>query len=268
MTSSSPQHAAEGGEASPLSADMAPARGLLVELRSAPPTDPRRAQLRDSLVDLHMPLARYLATRFRGRGEPLDDLIQVAVIGLLKAIDGFDSERGVDFRSYAIPTMTGELKRHFRDKGWSIRVPRRLTEMRLEVAEATAVLTQQLQRTLTAADLADYLGVTEAEVRESQLAARAYSTASLSTRLDPGDSGSTLADVLGTVDAGMSTVEDRQALRPLIAALPHRQRRIIGMHYYANMTQLEIAKHVGISQMHVSRLLTRSLAQLRDSIHA
>ncbi len=243
--------------------DKALVRELLVELASSTTTHHRHVVVREDLVGLHVSLAEHLARRFRNRGEPLDDLVQVALVGLLKAIDGFDPDRGVDFTSYAIPTMVGEIKRHFRDKGWSVRVPRRLKEMKLEVTRVAGRLTQELGRSVTNADLADHLGVTEDEIRECQASARAYSALSLSAPLGVEDADSTLADVMGGADKGMESVEDRESLRPLIEELPSRQRSIIAMRFYGNMTQSQIAERMGISQMHVSRLLTRSLAQLR-----
>lgn len=243
--------------------DKAVVRGLLVELASPTTTHSRHLAVREELVGLHVSLAEHLARRFRNRGEPLDDLIQVALVGLLKAIDGFDPERGVDFTSYAIPTMVGEIKRHFRDKGWSVRVPRRLKEMRLEVTKVSGRLTQDLGRSVTTADLADHLGVSEAEIRECEASARAYSALSLSAPLGEGVVDGTLADVMGGADREMESVEDRESLRPLIEELPARQRTIIAMRFYGSMTQSQIAEQMGISQMHVSRLLSRSLAQLR-----
>ncbi|MBA2390653.1 MAG: RNA polymerase sigma factor SigF [Geodermatophilaceae bacterium] len=243
-------------------ADKAEVRDLLEELSNPRVGRDRQCVVREELVSLHVGLAEHLARRFRNRGEPLDDLIQVALVGLLKAIDGFDPDRGVDFCSYAIPTMVGEIKRHFRDKGWSVRVPRRLKEMKLEVTKASGTLTQDLGRTLTNADLADHLGVSEEQIRECQVSARSYSAQSLSAPLGE-DGDSTLADVIGEADKGMATVEDRESLRPLIEELPSRERHIIAMRFYGNMTQSQIAERIGISQMHVSRLLTRSLAQLR-----
>ncbi len=243
--------------------DKTRVRGLCVELAAAKTTRDRHNAVREDLVGLHVPLAEHLARRFRNRGEPFDDLVQVALVGLLKAIDGFDPDRGVDFTSYAIPTMVGEIKRHFRDKGWSVRVPRRLKEMRLEVTKVSAHLTQDLGRSVTTADLADHLGVTQAEIRECQASARAYSALSLFAPLGEGDADNTLADVMGGADKGLESVEDRESLRPLIEELPPRQRSIIAMRFYGNMTQSQIAERMGISQMHVSRLLSRSLAQLR-----
>ncbi|MGI8529418.1 MAG: RNA polymerase sigma factor SigF [Geodermatophilaceae bacterium] len=254
------------GVATQRQADRAHVHDLLVELNRPSAILGRPAAVREELVSTHLSLAEHLARRFRNRGEPLDDLVQVAVVGLLKAIDGFDPDRGVDFTSYAIPTMVGEIKRHFRDKGWSVRVPRRLKELKLDVTKATMSLTQSLGRMPTNADLADYLGVTEDEIRECQLSARAYSAVSLSAPLGDEDADSTLADVLGEADKGIQSVEDRESLRPLIEELPPRQRRIIAMRFYGNMTQSQIAERVGISQMHVSRLLSRSLTHLRKGM--
>lgn len=261
-----PEEATAEATASQRRTDRAHVRALLVELNCPEIDDTRQAAVREELVRRHLPLAEHLARRFRNRGEPLDDLVQVAVVGLLKAIDGFDPRRGVDFTSYAIPTMVGEVKRHFRDKGWSVRVPRRLKEMKLDVTKAAATLTQQLGRTPTSSDLAAHLGVTEDEIRECQISARAYSTASLSAPLREDEADSTLADVLGEADKGMESVEDRESLRPLLEELPLRQRRIIAMRFYGNMTQSQIAERVGISQMHVSRLLSRSLVHLRQGM--
>lgn len=244
-------------------ADKELVRGLLVELGCPATSRERQDVLREEIVGLHLSLAEHLARRFRNRGEPLDDLVQVAMVGLLKAIDGFDPARGVDFSSYAIPTMVGEIKRHFRDKGWSVRVPRRLKEMKLEVTRVSGTLTQDLGRSLTNADLADCLGVSEDEIRECQVSARAYAALSLSAPMGEDEADSTLADVVGDADKGMESVEDRESLRPLIEELPLRERRIIAMRFYGNLTQSQIAERMGISQMHVSRLLSRSLAHLR-----
>ncbi|CAN5382700.1 N/A [soil metagenome] len=241
---------------------------LLAELAGLPDDASQHSRAREELVAMHLPLAEHLARRFINRGEPLDDLVQVATIGLIKAIDGFDPGRGVQFASYAIPTMVGEIKRHFRDKGWILRVPRRLKEMKLDVSKATAALTQDLGRTPTHADVASYLRVDEAEIRECAVSSQAYSAMSLSAPAGGQDQDSTLADLIGGPDEALSTVEDRESLRPLIDQLPPRQRRIIAMRFYGNMTQSQIANQIGISQMHVSRLLTRSLAQLRKGMLA
>ena len=227
------------------------------------PAEKRRA--RDAIVTTYLPLASRVARRFRDRGEPLADLVQVATVGLLKAVDGYDPDRGVDFPTYAIPTMTGEVKRYFRDKGWMVRVPRRLQELRIEISRATAALTQALGRIPTTADLAHYLGVSEAEIRECTVSSQAYSAASLSAA--GGDSvGASLQTFLGGPDPELAAVEDRQSLSPLVRALPDRERSIVAMRFYRHMTQSQIAAELGISQMHVSRLLNRTLSQLRRAL--
>lgn len=229
--------------------------------------DVARAAARDQLVQAHLDLAGQLARRFRNRGEPLDDLVQVARLGLVKAVDGFDAARGKDFIGYAVPTIVGELKRHFRDRGWSVRVPRRLKDLRLDVSRVSPGLAQDLGRMPTTADLAQALDVSEEEVRECALSSAGYATASLSHPPGGADGGAaTMSDVVGEPDAGLDSVDDRESLRPLLAALPVRERRIIGMRYYEDLTQSQIAARVGISQMHVSRLLNRSLLTMRERL--
>lgn len=242
------------------------ARVLLTRLADLPQRSMDRARVRDRIIELYLPLAEYLARRFRNRGEPLDDLCQVAAIGLIKAVDGYDVARGIGFTSYAIPTIVGELKRHFRDKGWSIRVPRRLQELKLEIGKATGALTQQLGRSPTVADLAQHLGVSEEEVLEGLDTANAYNALSLHTPVTGDSSATEMVDLLGDLDPALENVEDRAALRPLIAQLPRREQRIIALRFFGNMTQSQIAEEIGVSQMHVSRLLTRSLAFLRQGL--
>ncbi len=247
------------------------AQMLLVRLAELPAGHVDRPRIRERIIELYLPLADYLARRFRNRGELMDDLNQVAVIGLIKAVDGYDAGRGAEFTSYAIPTIVGELKRHFRDKGWSVRVPRRLQELKLEITKATAALTQQLGRSPTVADLAEHLGESEEDIIAGLDSANAYSALSLQTPVgsdSADDAAPSLGDMLGEVDPGMANVEDRESLRPLLAQLPERERRIVGMRFFSNMTQSQIAAEIGISQMHVSRLLSRSLAHLRTGLTA
>jgi RNA polymerase sigma-B factor len=225
-----------------------------------------RQRARRDLIELHLPLARYFARRFRNRGEPYEDLVQVATVGLIKSIDGFDFERGVEFSSYAMPTIVGELKRHFRDKGWSVRVPRRLQELKIEIAGATMRLTQQLGRSPTVRDLSEALGITQEEVLESLEASNAYSALSLYAPVGADEQAPCVADMLGELDANLEKVEDRESLRPLLAELPVREQRILAMRFFGNMTQTQIADEIGVSQMHVSRLLSRSLAVLRAQL--
>ncbi len=223
---------------------------------------------RDELVQAHLGLAEHLARRFAGRGESLDDLTQVAYLALVKAADRYDDDRGFEFATFATPTVLGEIKRHFRDKGWAVRVPRQLQELRLELTKATDELTQVLHRSPSVQDLARHLSISEDEVLQGLECGRAYSAQSIDPLLDPGDDEVPLAAVVGTVDAGMERVEDRHALRPLMDSLPERERRMIEMRFFRNMTQTEIAEELGISQMHVSRLLTRTLADLREQMLA
>ena len=250
-----------------LSVDRERTRELFIELQGAPEGDPRKQRARDSLVEQHLPLVEHLARRFRNRGEPYDDLVQVATIGLIKSVDRFDLERGVEFSTYATPTIVGEIKRHFRDKGWAVRVPRRLQELRLSLASATSELSQKQGRAPTVAELAAHMKITDEEVLEGLESANAYSTLSL----DAGDTGSgdepmPVSETLGVEDEGLEGVEYRESLKPMLEQLPPREKKILMLRFFKNMTQSEIAEEIGISQMHVSRLLARTLAQLREGL--
>ncbi|MFC8895382.1 RNA polymerase sigma factor SigF [Streptomyces cinereoruber] len=249
----------------PVPQDRSGARALFVELRELPEGSPEKAELRNRLVRMHLPLVEHLARRFRNRGEPLDDLTQVATIGLIKSVDRFDPERGVEFSTYATPTVVGEIKRHFRDKGWAVRVPRRLQELRLSLTTATAELSQQHGRSPTVHELAERLGISEEEVLEGLESANAYSTLSLDVP-DTDDESPAVADTLGAEDEALEGVEYRESLKPLLEDLPPREKRILLLRFFGNMTQSQIAQEVGISQMHVSRLLARTLAQLREKL--
>ncbi len=242
--------------------DAAVADELITAFATAPAVDPDRHALRARAIEAWLPLAHRLARRYAGHGEPLDDLTQVAMVGLIKAVDRFDPDRGVDFGYFAIPTIVGELKRHFRDRAWAIRVPRRLQELRLEITAAKNTLSHTLGRSPTVADVAHHLDVSEEEVLEGLEGARAYTTASLSTPV--GESGETaLSETLGDEDGGFALAELRVALGPAMACLQERERRIVTLRFYGNQTQSEIAAQVGISQMHVSRVLTKALAKMR-----
>ena len=241
------------------------ARALFIALRKLPDGSPERAELRNHLVRMHLPLVEHLARRFRNRGEPLDDLTQVATIGLIKSVDRFDPERGVEFSTYATPTVVGEIKRHFRDKGWAVRVPRRLQELRLSLTSATAELSQLHGRAPTVHELAQRLSISEEEVLEGLESANAYSTLSLDVP-DTDDETPAVADTLGAEDDALEGVEYRESLKPLLEELPPREKKILLLRFFGNMTQSQIAQEVGISQMHVSRLLARTLAQLRDRL--
>ncbi|MFF7447250.1 MULTISPECIES: SigB/SigF/SigG family RNA polymerase sigma factor [unclassified Streptomyces] len=245
--------------------DRSGARAMFVELRKLADGSPEYADLRNKLVRMHLPLVEHLARRFRNRGEPLDDLTQVATIGLIKSVDRFDPERGVEFSTYATPTVVGEIKRHFRDKGWAVRVPRRLQELRLSLTTATAELSQQHGRSPTVHELAEKLAISEEEVLEGLESANAYSTLSLDVP-DTDDESPAVADTLGAEDEALEGVEYRESLKPLLEDLPPREKRILLLRFFGNMTQSQIAQEVGISQMHVSRLLARTLAQLREKL--
>lgn len=241
---------------------------LLAVLAANEPGTAAHVAARDELVTMHLPLVEHLARRFRDRGEPHDDLVQVGTVGLIKAVDRFDADRGVEFSTYATPTIVGEIKRHFRDRGWSIRVPRRLQELRQQISIATAELSQKSGRSPTVAELATFLDLSEDEILEGLESAQAYSTLSLDASA-PGDDDSdstSLTDTLGSDDEALEGVEYRESLKPLLAALTERERQIIMMRFFKNMTQAQIAEEVGVSQMHVSRLLTRALAQLRSGL--
>nr|WP_245985155.1 RNA polymerase sigma factor SigF [Streptomyces tateyamensis] len=245
--------------------DREAARALFVQLAALPEGSPERVELRNQLVRMHIPLVEHLARRFRNRGEPLDDLTQVATIGLIKSVDRFDHERGVEFSTYATPTIVGEIKRHFRDKGWAVRVPRRLQELRLSLTTATSELSQRHGRSPTVHELAEHLGISEEDVLEGLESANAYSTLSLDVP-DSDDESPAVADTLGATDEALEGVEYRESLKPLLAQLPQREQKILVLRFFRNMTQSQIAAEVGISQMHVSRLLARTLAQLRDKL--
>jgi RNA polymerase sigma-B factor len=223
----------------------------------------RDPHVRDELVTAHMGLAEYLARRFDNRGEPVEDLVQVACVGLVKAVDRFDPDRGLEFSTFATPTIVGELKRHFRDKGWAVRVPRRIQELHLRLSQVIAALGQDLGRSPTIAEIAREAGASEEEVLEAMEAGHAYRTTSLDAPARGDEPGQSLGDQLGDEDERLTDTEDWLSLSPLLASLPDRERAILHLRFFQGKTQSEIAARVGISQMHVSRLLTRSLTQLR-----
>jgi RNA polymerase sigma-B factor len=234
---------------------------LFAELRET--GDPA---LREALARLHLPLVEYLARRFKDRGEPLDDLVQVGSVGLLKAIDRFDLGRGVEFSTYATPTIVGELKRYFRDKGWAVRVPRRLQELSLRMNKLVGQLTQDLGRAPTVPELAKSAGVSDEEVLEALESGQAYSTTSLDAPSGDDEDSPMRMDRIGKEDVALENLEYFASLAPLIQQLPERERQILYLRFFKGMTQSKIADHVGISQMHVSRLLTRILVFLRQGM--
>ena len=242
------------------------ARDLFERLSGLPAGDEERLRIRGELVEIHLPLVEYLARRFRNRGEWLDDLTQVATIGLIKSIDRFDLARGVEFSTYATPTIVGEIKRHFRDKGWAVRVPRRLQELKLALTKAIGELAQKEGRAPTIAELAAHLQMSEEEVLEGLESANAYSTVSLDAPDSGDEDAPAVAESLGMLDDALEGVEYRESLKPLLERLQPREKRILLLRFFGNMTQSQIATELGISQMHVSRLLARTLAQLREGL--
>ena len=238
---------------------------LVNAMAALPVSAPSRRALRDQAIHAFTPMAQRLARRYARRGEPYEDLLQTATVGLIKAIDRFDPDRGVDFTAYAIPTILGEIKRYFRDHAWAIRVPRRLQEMRMAINDANATLTHTLGRVVTVTDIADYLGVTEEAVIEGLEGARAYSATSLSTPTGA-DGGMEIGDTLGKADHGYELTELHLALGPALARLNERERQIITLRFFGNQTQTQIAEQIGVSQMHISRLITAALAKLRADL--
>ncbi|TQL20744.1 RNA polymerase sigma-B factor [Streptomyces sp. SLBN-134] len=225
---------------------------------------------RNTLIEMNMSLVRYAAGRFRSRGpEEMEDIVQVGMIGLIKAIDRFELSREVEFTSFAIPYIVGEIKRFFRDTSWSVHVPRRLQEARVQLARATEELRSRLGRTPTVAELAQLMSLTEEEVNEARIASNGYNSASLDAAIGSEPDGeSVLADFIGSEDAALELVEDFHALAPMIADLDERERKIVHWRFVEELTQAEIGQRLGCSQMHVSRLLSRTLKRLRAGMLA
>ncbi|WP_069173887.1 SigB/SigF/SigG family RNA polymerase sigma factor [Streptomyces griseus] len=241
-------------------------------LQSLDEGTPEHQYARNTLIEMNLSLVRFAATRFRNRGSgDMEDIIQVGTIGLIKAIDRFDLSREVEFTSFAVPYIVGEIKRFFRDTTWSVHVPRRLQELRVDLAKAKEALAADLDRDPTVRELAVHLGLDESEVTEGIVAANGYTAGSLDLPADAVDAGGrtngrTFADVLGEPDPAMETVENLHTLAPLLDELNTRERRIIEMRFGQEMTQAQIGDELGISQMHVSRLLTRILGKLRSGM--
>jgi RNA polymerase sigma-B factor len=226
-----------------------------------------RQLLRDRIVAGHLPIAEHIARRFRNRGQPEDDLRQVAALGLIQAVDRFDPSRGSNFLAFAVPTITGEVRRYFRDSTWSVRVPRRTKELHAAITAKTTELSHDLGRAPRPTELADALDLPVEQVQEGLAAANAYQSASLDELVASGETASTpLGDLLGTDDQRLADVVDRQSLFPALATLPERERTVVLLRFFGNLTQTQIAERVGLSQMHVSRLLSASLAVLRDAM--
>lgn len=222
---------------------------------------------RDELITMYLNLVKYLASRFRNRGEPIDDLIQVGTIGLIKAIDRFDTDRAVEFTTYATPTIVGELKRYFRDKGWAIKVPRRLQELSFRVNQAIDQLTQKFQRSPTILEIGEYLGVTAEEVLEALETSEAYNFVSLETdRNNDGTDSFSILEYIGEDDQFMAVVDDRATLAEALKFLTPQEQHVLYLRFFQGLTQTEIATSLGISQMQVSRLLRKTLRALREHL--
>ncbi|WP_328443883.1 RNA polymerase sigma factor SigF [Streptomyces sp. NBC_00386] len=229
---------------------------------------PEYQYARNTLIEMNLTLVRFAAARFRSRGQDeMEDIVQVGTIGLIKAIDRFELTREVEFTSFAVPYIVGEIKRFFRDTTWAVHVPRRLQEARVALAKATEELRGRLGRTPTVKELAQLMVLTEDEVNEARLASNGYTSSSLDATISSGTDGeAALADFIGTDDQALQLVEDFNALAPLIAELDDRERRIIHMRFVDELTQAQIGEHLGVSQMHVSRLLNRTITKLRTGM--
>ncbi|MGV0779654.1 RNA polymerase sigma factor SigF [Mycolicibacterium peregrinum] len=236
------------------------------ELSGLSEDSPARERQRERIVERCLPLADHIARRFDGRGEPREDLVQVARVGLVNAVNRFDVEAGSDFVSFAVPTIMGEVRRHFRDNSWSVKVPRRLKELHLRLGTATAELSQRLGRAPTASELAEELDMDREEVIEGLVAGSSYNTLSIDSGGGGDEDAPAIVDTLGDLDDGLDQIDNRETLRPLLAQLPERERTVLLLRFFESMTQTQIAERVGVSQMHVSRLLAKSLARLRDQL--
>ncbi len=223
---------------------------------------------REAIVKRCLPLADHIARRYGGRGEPYDDLVQAARLGLVlvTAVNRFDVDNGADLVSFAVPTMMGEVRRHFRDHGWAVKVPRRVKELQPQLIRARAELSQRLRRAPTASELANHLGVGRDLVVEATIGGSNYSTKSTDMAVGTGDHYRPFGDTLGDVDTNLDKVLDVETVRPLIAALPERQRTVLTLRFFENLTQTQIAERIGCSQMHVSRLLSKALGTLRSHV--
>ncbi|NBM20592.1 SigB/SigF/SigG family RNA polymerase sigma factor [Streptomyces sp. GC420] len=238
-----------------------------VRLRSLPP-GPEKDAVRDELARAWLPMAERIAGRFRNRGETVDDLRQVAALGLVKAIDRYDPGLGNAFASYAVPTITGEIKRHFRDCTWTVHVPRRVQDLRNRVRTARRELTDGGDRAPALSEIASRAGMTEEEAAEGLEALESYTALSLDAEVAGSDDGFTLVDALGGPDPALDVVVDRESVKPALQRLPEREREILFKRFFGDMTQSRIAEDLGISQMHVSRLISRSCSRLRNEAGA
>ncbi|MFF8378060.1 SigB/SigF/SigG family RNA polymerase sigma factor [Streptomyces sp. NPDC015661] len=244
-------------------------RVFLRELAAREEGTAQHQYVRNTLIEMNMTLVRYAAGRFRGRAEEMEDIVQVGMIGLIKAIDRFDLAREVEFTTFAVPYIVGEIKRFFRDTSWAVHVPRRLQEARVELAKATDELSSRLGRAPRVAELAPLMDLSEDQVVEAQLAANGYHSTSLDAAIGGGDDDTddaALADLIGEEDTALALFEDFHTLAPLVAALDDRDRLLLHLRFVEELTQTQIGERLGVSQMHVSRLLARSLNRLREGM--
>ncbi len=241
-------------------------RELFVRLRGLEEGTREYSYVRGTLIEMNMALVRFAARRYRGRSEPAEDILQVGTIGLIKAIDRFDPAYEVEFSTFALPTITGEIKRFFRDTGWMVHVPRRLQELRQALAKASDALEQRLDRAPTVAELAEHLGLPQEEIIEGQKASSAQTVRSLDVAGDADDGERTLADRFAVEEKAFEAALDHETLKPVIAALPERERLILSMRFSEDLTQAQIGERLGVSQMHISRILSRVLNGLRAEL--
>jgi RNA polymerase sigma-B factor len=239
---------------------------MIRHLRSLDDQSDEYRRQRDAIVERCLPLAEHIARRYRNRGEPLDDLIQTARMGLVHAVNRFNVDNGADFLAFAVPTVAGEVRRHFRDRGWAVKVPRRIKDLQAQLNTARSELSQSLGRAPNATEIAEHLGIGRDLVVDATLAGNNYSVLSTDSASGSDDTYPSVADRLGEVDAGIDKVLQVETVRPLIAALPERQRTVLTLRFFEDMTQTEIAQHIGCSQMHVSRLLARALDTVRSQV--
>lgn len=237
---------------------------MVRSLRSLDENTAAFAQRREAIIRRVLPLADHVARRFKGRGEPQDDLFQVACVGVINAINRFNPDTGADFLAFAVPTVMGEVRRYFRDNGWAVKVPRRLKELRAQLGAARAELTQKIGRSPTATEIAEYLDMDRESVVEATIADGCYSASSIDVQASSDEESLPICETLGGPDPALDMVVDVETVRPLIAALPERERRVLALRFAGDMTQTEIAQRMGYSQMHISRLLGCVLDTLRE----
>jgi len=235
-------------------------------LKSLDENSPAFRRQRDVIAQRCLPLAEHIARRYGGRGEPHDDLVQVARVGLVSAINRFDVDNGADFLSFAVPTMMGEVRRHFRDHGWAVKVPRGIKELLPQMNRARSELSQRLGRAPNATEIATYLGIDRQSVVEATIASGNYSTMSTDMSFGSDDDSLALSDTLGRIDTDLEKVLEVETVRPLIARLPDREQVVLRLRFFDNLTQTQIADRIGCSQMHVSRLLSKALERIRSQL--